>query len=178
MIPIDILSHQVYAQNTQVILVVENQYQDVKSGWSLEQVVQTEEKNTVPTDVCYALIHDKKTNSVLVVQNEHGGWSFPGGAKESSETLYEALIREVKEETGLDIEVIGEIETTERHSPTHDIFHLFYVVLKDDAAYGEVIFPSDEDIIDSGWIPFENVRIYLPWYENGIAHLKDKITNP
>lgn len=127
-------------------------------------------------DVCYGLIYDKKADAVLVVQNEHGGWSFPGGARESAETLKEALLREVKEETNLDIEIIGEIETAERYSPTHDIFHLFYVILKDEKSYGAVISsPNDEEIIMVQWIAFDDVRVYLPWYKDGIYHLKDKI---
>jgi 8-oxo-dGTP diphosphatase len=34
-----------------------------------------------------------------------GTWSFPGGAVELGETTVEAALREVKEETGLDIEI-------------------------------------------------------------------------
>jgi 8-oxo-dGTP diphosphatase len=129
-------------------------------------------------DVCYGLIYDKKADTVLVVQNEHGGWSFPGGAKEPSETLEQALLREIKEETNLDVEIISEIETSERYSPTHDIFHLFYVILKDEKAYGAPIAPRDEEIMIIQWIAFDDVKVYLPWYKNGIYHLKDKIVTP
>lgn len=129
-------------------------------------------------DVCYGLIYDRKANTVLVVQNEHGGWSFPGGAKEAHETLEQALLREVKEETDLDVEIICEIETSERYLPTHDIFHLFYVILKDEKAYGAPIFYNNDEIMRVKWVAFDEVRVYLPWYENGIHHLKDKIVAP
>jgi 8-oxo-dGTP diphosphatase len=129
-------------------------------------------------DVCYGLIYDKKADTVLVVQNEHGGWSFPGGAKEPPETLAQALLREIKEETELDVEIVGEIETSERYSPTHDIFHLFYVILKDEKQYGAPISHSDDEIMMVQWIAFDDVRVYLPWYKNGIDHLKDKIVTP
>ena len=46
---------------------------------------------------------------VLLVRRAHapmrGEWSLPGGAVEVGETLAEAVVREVHEETGLDVEV-------------------------------------------------------------------------
>ncbi len=47
----------------------------------------------------------------LIVKKKYGGvkgkWSFPAGFVNHDETVDEAVIREVKEETGIDIEVIG-----------------------------------------------------------------------
>jgi ADP-ribose pyrophosphatase YjhB (NUDIX family) len=55
---------------------------------------------------------------VLLVQRGHepmmGRWSLPGGLLELGEPLTEGVKREVKEETGLNVEVIGLIELLER----------------------------------------------------------------
>ena len=43
-----------------------------------------------------------------------GEWSIPGGLVESGETIKEAVIREVREETGLEIEPVKLVEVFER----------------------------------------------------------------
>jgi 8-oxo-dGTP diphosphatase len=43
-----------------------------------------------------------------------GWWSLPGGAVETGELLAEAVRREVREETGLEIDALGVIEIFER----------------------------------------------------------------
>lgn len=42
---------------------------------------------------------------VLLVKTYYGGWVFPGGQVEIGENLIDALIREIKEESGIDVTV-------------------------------------------------------------------------
>jgi 8-oxo-dGTP diphosphatase len=69
----------------------------------------------------------KQANHVFVICRYHDqwlltkhkirGWEFPGGKREQGETLEETAIREVKEETGAQIEslqFIGEYEVTNK----------------------------------------------------------------
>jgi mutator protein MutT len=55
---------------------------------------------------------------VLLVRRAHeplkGEWSLPGGAVELGETLAEALVREVREETGLEVRVGPVVEVIDR----------------------------------------------------------------
>ncbi|KWX87393.1 ADP-ribose pyrophosphatase [Paenibacillus riograndensis] len=50
-------------------------------------------------------IVENEQGEVLLVKTYHGGWVFPGGQVEAGENLIEALIREIKEESGIDTEV-------------------------------------------------------------------------
>jgi len=61
------------------------------------------------------VVHD---NRILLVRRANppmqGEWSIPGGLVETGETIKEALIREVSEETCLEIEPVRLIEVFER----------------------------------------------------------------
>ena len=54
---------------------------------------------------------------VLMIQRgkppRAGGWSLPGGAQKLGETIYEAAYREVREETGIEVEVVGLIDVVD-----------------------------------------------------------------
>ncbi|SFQ77058.1 ADP-ribose pyrophosphatase YjhB, NUDIX family [Psychrobacillus psychrotolerans] len=50
-------------------------------------------------------IVENETGEILLVKTHHGGWVYPGGQVEVGENLIDALVREVKEESGIDIEV-------------------------------------------------------------------------
>jgi len=57
-----------------------------------------------------ALIKNNEGKVLLVYHKKLNVWIYPGGHIEANETPDEAVIREVKEETGLDIEIVGDIE--------------------------------------------------------------------
>ncbi|BFT72434.1 NUDIX hydrolase [Paenibacillus sp. P36] len=46
---------------------------------------------------------ENEQGQVLLVKTQHGGWVCPGGQVEVGENLMDALIREIKEESGIDV---------------------------------------------------------------------------
>ncbi len=45
-------------------------------------------------------------NEILLIRGPQRGWEMPGGVVEVGESLTQAAIRETKEESGVDIEII------------------------------------------------------------------------
>ena len=62
------------------------------------------------------LVYNKK-NEILLVKNKRRGWEFPGGQVENGETLTEALIREIKEESGIRIKVLKMVGVYSKVTP-------------------------------------------------------------
>lgn len=48
-----------------------------------------------------------ENEEILLIKSPWRGWEYPGGMVEPGETFQEALIREIKEETGVDVEITG-----------------------------------------------------------------------
>lgn len=68
-------------------------------------------RDKIPTDKimlvsCCACIANEKGEILLQKRSDNKLWGLPGGLKELNETLEMCVIREVKEETNLDVEII------------------------------------------------------------------------
>ena len=111
-------------------------------------------------DVVSALIYDDQGN-ILLVKNRKGNsfyWGLPGGGVESGETLEEAVVREVREETGFTIEVAG-------LSSLREVFldkknhHALLITFFAKIIGGEInINDPDHEIEEVKWVDIENAR--------------------
>lgn len=63
----------------------------------------------MPTHIvaCAGVVLNEK-NEVLMVKTHNAGWVFPGGQVEEGENLFDAVKREIWEESGIEVEV-GEV---------------------------------------------------------------------
>jgi 8-oxo-dGTP diphosphatase len=84
---------------------------------------------------------------------ETGRWSLPGGRVEHGETMAEAVVREVREETGLDVVCDQLIGWVERIGPEgHFVIFDFAVIVME--AQGEA---AGTDASEVAWTPLLEV---------------------
>jgi len=92
------------------------------------QVVVEKEKLSFRASVYAIMIVDGK---ILLIKNRSSGkYAFPGGGIEIGEPILDALVREVKEETGLNIKVESFFHFKEHffyYDPLDQAFHSFMV---------------------------------------------------
>jgi 8-oxo-dGTP diphosphatase len=91
---------------------------------------------------------------LLVIRRGHGPgageWSVPGGRVEAGETLHEAIVREVWEETGIEVVVDRFLGWVERLGDDHHFVILDFVVGLLDADAAPV---AGDDAAEVAWVP-------------------------
>ena len=109
-------------------------------------------------------------NKVLLVRQNKGHWEFPKGHVEENETEMETAIREVKEETNLDVEIVSDkryvIEyVTDKGRDKQAIYFIAKLVSGD-------LMRQECEIQSLGWFDFEEALETLT-YDNSKNLLKE-----
>jgi 8-oxo-dGTP diphosphatase len=82
-----------------------------------------------------------------------GSWSLPGGRVEFGETMTEALVREVAEETGLEVvagDYIAHVEII--GDDTHYVVHDFHAI-----AFDAQVLVAGDDAAEAAWVALHAV---------------------
>ena len=100
----------------------------------------------------------RRDDDILLIRRgsapERGLWSLPGGKVQWGEDLREALVREVLEETGLEVVVTGYLGWAERidldaDEPFHFVIHDFLVDVLDPTRHPV----AATDALEAEWVP-------------------------
>ena len=93
-------------------------------------------------------------------------WSIPGGHVEWGESVHEALLREVSEETGLTVEIAGLIDVVDlvtRDDAGNITSHYVLIDYAVRAVAGEL--RAGSDAAEAQWVPFSRLDEYRLWSE-------------
>jgi len=94
------------------------------------------------------VLNDK--DEVLLIDNPRRGWEYPGGMVEPGESLHDALVREIQEESGVKVETIGFVGVCK--NVQKDVVNLDFVCRY---VSGELT-PSEESI-EVRWVKKEDI---------------------
>lgn len=115
---------------------------------------------------CGVIIFRNNQNNLeylLLQAKKHKEWGFPKGHVEEDETEYETAIREVKEESGLDVSVIDEFRMEIRYTIGDDVCKqaVYFLGHSED----QQVIMQESEIIDYAWVGLERALKLLP-YDN------------
>jgi 8-oxo-dGTP pyrophosphatase MutT (NUDIX family) len=127
----------------------------------------------------------RQRSAILMVRRQDNGmWSLPGGAIEVGESIPETAVREVREETGIDIEIAGlvGVYSSPRHvtsfSTGADIRQEFNLCFRGRRVGGGV--QRGDECLDVRWVPtreLEQVPM-LPSTRLKLAHFRQRSRLP
>ncbi len=132
-------------------------------------------KNTALTSIkclyeksCGAVIfyNGKSNTRILLVKNNNGRyWSFPKGHIEIGETEQETAIREIKEETSLDVEIKDGFREVSDYCPFGKIRkHVVFFLAQ---AFTDNVRIQEEEIAEYIWVDLQQAR-KLCSYDNDL----------
>ena len=115
---------------------------------------------------CGALVYRKyhgNTEILLIKHINSGHWSFQKGHVEGDETEVETAMREIKEETGIDVIIDQSFREIVSYSPRRDTHkEVVYFIAK---AKNTDYIPQEDEIADIRWVQIGRAGSVLA-YEN------------
>ena len=111
-----------------------------------------------------------KHNTVLLVRRGKppnvGSWTLPGGAQELGETTEEAARRELREETGLEVDTLhfaATVDNIRRDTAGRIRFHYTIIDFATRWVSGDPV--AATDVTEAVWAPLDALDQYSLWSE-------------
>jgi len=120
-----------------------------------------------PLVVAQAVVLDPARGVLLAVRTDLQGWELPGGRVEIGETVEQALVRELREELGIDARVVRRVGSWIRTGYRPHTANVF-------------VCETDDEVLDRGPLGEETLRAawhdprrppatLFPWYREPLA---------
>jgi ADP-ribose pyrophosphatase YjhB (NUDIX family) len=130
------------------------------------------------------VIENQAGEILMIRRSDNGNWAVPGGAIDLGESVSQAAVRETKEESGIDCEVVDVVGIYT--DPKHIILYTsngearqeFSIVLRGRATGGQLT-PSSEST-EVSWVPrSELADLQMDWsMRRRIDHYLEGATTP
>lgn len=105
-----------------------------------------------------------ENNEILIVKqklSDSRNWSLPGGKLEVGETLEQGLVREMREETGLAVDVVRLIYLCDAAASSNKVLHITFLLKR---TGGSITLPTNEfdenPIHDVRFVPIDRLTDY------------------
>lgn len=124
----------------------------------------------VQEKACGCLVIENE--KILLIRQLSGAWGFPKGHVENGETEEETAIREVKEETNIEVKINPQKRYTMNYTTDKGLYK--EVVLFMAEKVGGYLRKQDAEIIQAGWFDYKDALETLT-YDNTKELLKKVI---
>lgn len=119
-----------------------------------------------PEVTTHAVLLDETRTQILLIKSKNplgqSVWGFPGGHIRRGEKVKDAVKREVKEETGYDVEVnrlLGVYDNIVRDDSLEKVIaHIVNVIWIARIVSGSLDFSRDKEIVGAKWFTLSNAR--------------------
>jgi 8-oxo-dGTP pyrophosphatase MutT (NUDIX family) len=104
-------------------------------------------------------------NELLIVETNYKGWDIVGGIAEKGETIINTLLRETKEEIGLDVKsynprLIGLIKQYITEGEVEFEWYYYLIKVSDDNIFDNIKLEESE-LLSHRFIKLEAAKVYL-----------------
>jgi ADP-ribose pyrophosphatase YjhB (NUDIX family) len=89
-----------------------------------------------------------------------GGWSIPGGRQEAGETVHAAVHREIREEAGIEIDILGLAAVVDLIDQDETTLKHHYTVIDMLAEWRSGETRAGDDAVETAWVALEEIGTY------------------
>lgn len=124
-------------------------YYDPENEKKMVEWIREERKQGIRRKKAGIFLYDPERKKILLVQSHGKFWGIAKGTKEENETFVECAVREVREETGIEI---SEYELTEYVKVGNALYYVYPIIEREVSVQNNV---ENNDANGVGWFSYD-----------------------